>query len=62
MSDLPIDPAFYPLLLFHCFIGGIAAILAKQKGYSLWLWLILGFIGGTASLMAALLMKEKEPV
>lgn len=62
MPDIPIDPAVYPLLIFHCFIGGIATILAKQKGYSLWLWLILGFIGGTASLMAALLIKEKNTV
>lgn len=62
MPDLPIDPAVYPLLIFHCFIGGIATILAKQKGHNVWLWLLLGFIGGTASLMAALLIEEKKPV
>jgi hypothetical protein len=59
MTSLPIDPAFYPLIIFHCFIGVIAAILAKQKGYNLLLWLLLGLIGGTFSLMAVLVMKEK---
>jgi hypothetical protein len=59
MTSLPIDPAFYPLVIFHCFVGGVAAILAKQKGYNLLQWLILGLIGGTFSLMAVLVMKEK---
>jgi hypothetical protein len=59
MTSLPIDPAFYPLIIFHCFVGGVAAILAKQKGYNFWLWLPIGLIGGTFSLMAVLVMKEK---
>ncbi|MBE9169641.1 hypothetical protein IQ238_19630 [Pleurocapsales cyanobacterium LEGE 06147] len=59
MPNLPLDPAFYPLLIFHSFTGGLAALLAKQKGYNLLLWLILGVIGGTFSLMAVLAMKEK---
>ena len=36
-----------------------AFLCPKRKGYSLGLWLILGLIGGTAALVAALLMKEK---
>ncbi len=59
MSDLLIDPTFYWLLTFHCLIGVVAAVLARRKGYSLGLWIVLGLIGGTAALIAALLMKEK---
>ncbi len=62
MADFPIDPTFYWLLTFHCLIGIVAAVIARRKGRSLSLWLILGLIGGTAALIAALLMKEKEPV
>jgi uncharacterized membrane-anchored protein len=60
MSDLPIDPTLYFLLNFHCLLGGIAAVIAKRKGYSLGLWLILGLIGGTATLIVTLLMKAKK--
>jgi uncharacterized membrane protein YeaQ/YmgE (transglycosylase-associated protein family) len=59
MLDLSLDPAFYPLLIFHCLIGAIAALVAKQKGYNFLLWLILGFIGGTFAFMGIIVMKDK---
>jgi hypothetical protein len=60
MLALPLDPAFYPLLILHCCIGALSSVVAKQKGYNFGLWLVLGFIGGTATLMFALFVKEKE--
>lgn len=60
MLNLSIDPAFYPLLFFHCLIGGIAALAAKQKGYNFWLWLPIGFIGGMVAFMGIIVMKDKS--
>jgi hypothetical protein len=60
MSNFYLDPAFYPLLLFHCSIGAIATLIAKQKGYNQWLWLIFGLIGGTFAFMTILLMKKRD--
>ena len=60
MLNISIDPAIYPLLFFHCLMGGIAALVAKQKGYNYWLWLILGFIGGTFTFIGIIVMKDKE--
>lgn len=61
MSNLSVDPALYSLLFFHCLIGGIAALVAKQKGYNFWLWLTLGFIGGTFAFVGIIVMNNKEP-
>ena len=61
MSNLSVDPALYSLLFFHCLIGGIAALVAKQKGYNFWLWLTLGFIGGTFAFVIIIVMNKKEP-
>ncbi len=61
MSNLLVNPALYPLLFFHCLIGGIAALVAKQKGYNFWLWLTLGFIGGTFAFVGIIVMNKKEP-
>ena len=61
MSNLSVDPALYSLLFFHCLVGGIAALVAKQKGYSFWLWLTLGFIGGTFAFVGIIVMNKKEP-
>ena len=61
MSNLSVDPALYSLLFFHCLIGGIAALVAKQKGYNFWLWLTLGFIGGTFAFVIIIVMNNKEP-
>ena len=60
MSELPLDTNLYILLSLHCLIGGIAAIIAQQKGYRLGTWLILGLVGGTVALIVALWMKTKE--
>jgi len=57
MSDLPIDPNLYLFLNLHCLLGGIAAMIAFKKGRRLGVWLILGLIGGTATLVASLLIK-----
>lgn len=59
MSNISIDPVIYPLLFFHCLIGGIAALIARQKGYNYWLWLSWGFIGGTFTFIMILAMKDK---
>ncbi|MGK7937176.1 MAG: hypothetical protein AB4206_15500 [Xenococcaceae cyanobacterium] len=61
MSNLLVNPALYTLLFFHCLIGGIAALVAKQKGYNFWLWLTLGFIGGTFAFVGIIVMNKKEP-
>jgi len=36
-------------------MGAIAALVAQRKGLNFCLWLILGLIGGTAALVAALI-------
>jgi hypothetical protein len=43
----------------HCLIGGIATIIAGLKGYRLGAWLLLGLIGGTFALVAAIALQEK---
>lgn len=48
------------LLFFHCLIGGIAALIAKQKGRSYSRWIMLGLIGGTVAFIAALFLKPEE--
>jgi hypothetical protein len=40
----------------HCVIGLTAAIVAQRRGRRLTYWLVLGFIGGTAALVAAALL------
>jgi hypothetical protein len=56
----PIDPLLYILLNLHCLIGGIAATIAYRKGRKLTTWLVLGLIGGTVALVAALLLKSNK--
>ncbi|KGF73584.1 hypothetical protein DO97_19120 [Neosynechococcus sphagnicola sy1] len=58
MSDLPIDATLYLLLNLHCLLGGIAAIIAQRKGRHLGRWLILGLVGGTLALVAAIALKR----
>ncbi len=60
MFQPPIDPLLYALLNLHCFLGGIAAIVAYRKGRKLSVWLPLGLIGGPIALVAALTMKSKK--
>lgn len=61
MSNLSIDPAIYPFLFFHCLIGGIATLVAKQKGYNYWQWLAIGMVGGTFAFMWILFSKKNIP-
>ncbi len=60
LSNLSIDSALYVMLSAHCLIGGTAAIVAQLKGRDLSKWLMLGLVGGTATLISALLLKEIE--
>jgi hypothetical protein len=60
MSDLPFDSTLYLLLNLHCLLGGIAAVVAARKGYSLGRWLLWGLMGGTGALIVSVMMKRKE--
>jgi uncharacterized membrane protein len=55
------DPNFvFWLMLLHCIIGLLAAIVAEQKGRSFLLWLFIGLIGGTFGLISALFLPAKS--
>lgn len=61
IPGLPIDSSLIvPLMVLHLIIGGIAAAVAFRKGRNLGLWIAIGAIGGTPSLIAALLLEEKS--
>ncbi len=60
MYNLPIDSTVYWLFTFHCFIGGVAAVIAKSKGRNLILWLLLGLLGGTFAFVFALFLKSNK--
>lgn len=47
-------PPLYGLLLAHCLVGLVAAMVAHRKGYDLGRWLIGGVVGGTPALLLAL--------
>ncbi|MEB3280633.1 MAG: hypothetical protein VKK42_17105 [Lyngbya sp.] len=58
MFNFEIDPGLTLFLLFfHCLMGGIAALIAKQKGRRFNRWLIIGLIGGTPVFFTALWIK-----
>lgn len=44
----------FALMLLHCLIGLVTAIVADSKGYSFALWLGIGLIGGTIGLIFSL--------
>ena len=48
------------LLLLHCLMGLLAAIVAQRKGLSFKRWLMWGLIGGTASLAIALFTQSEH--
>ncbi|MDC0835574.1 hypothetical protein CKA32_005217 [Geitlerinema sp. FC II] len=48
------------LFVAHCIVGTAAAVVATRKGYALGWWLTIGLIGGTPSLVVAVLMQPKE--
>lgn len=60
MPNLPFDPTLYLLFNLHCLIGGIAAVVAARKGYSLGRWLLWGLLGGTGALIVSVVMQRKE--
>ena len=60
MSDLSNDLAFYLLLGIHCLIGSIGALVARNKGYNVFLWLIWGFLGGFFTVLLSLFLKDKK--
>ncbi|MGI0487238.1 hypothetical protein ACN4EK_17485 [Pantanalinema rosaneae CENA516] len=60
MPGLPIDPIVYLMLNLHCLLGGVAAVVAARKGYRLGLWLGLGLVGGTAALIAAIVLQPRQ--
>ena len=59
LFTLPEPSLVFLLMLLHCLIGLSAAIVADQKGYPFTLWLIIGLIGGTIALIAALFLSPK---
>lgn len=55
------NPTFvFWLMLLHCLIGLCAAIIADRKNRSFPLWLLIGIIGGTLSLILVLFSPVKE--
>jgi hypothetical protein len=64
LTDVFFDPRlpayWYVLpLTIHVLLGVTAAIVAERKGRSLQRWLVIGIIGGTPALIAALWAKPK---
>ncbi len=41
-------------LVLHCLIGALAAAIAGRKGYGQWRWILIGQVGGTLALIAAI--------
>jgi hypothetical protein len=55
-----VAPQWYLLLLgLHFLMGGLAAFTAQKKGLSLKRWIVFGMIGGTPSLVAAILAEPR---
>lgn len=50
---------FYFLLFLHCLIGSIGALVAANKGYNRLIWLLLGLLGGTLTLVMTLTLDQK---
>jgi hypothetical protein len=59
MSNLPFNPTLYLLFNLHCLLGGMAAVVAARKGYSLGRWLIWGLFGGTGALIVSVVMQRQ---
>lgn len=55
------ESTLYLLLSLHLLIGLVAAFVARYKGRSFRLWLILGPVLGTPALLITLIMK-RQPV
>jgi hypothetical protein len=50
---------FLLLFFYHCLIGGIATLVAVNKGYPRFKWLIFGLVGGTLAFFIALFLEKK---
>jgi len=49
----------YFLLFLHCLIGSLGALIAANKGYNRLIWLLLGLLGGTFTLVVTLTLDQK---
>jgi len=56
---LPESTSTFLLLNLHFTIGTFAAFTAYKKGRKLSRWLLIGWLGGTPALIAALLLKPE---
>ncbi len=56
---LPEPTSIFLLLNCHLAIGTYAAFTAYQKGRKLSNWLVIGWLGGTPALIAALLLEPE---
>ncbi|MGP1375216.1 MAG: hypothetical protein ACTS3T_20475 [Almyronema sp.] len=55
----PNQALLYTLLLLHCVMGMIAALVAQRKHLNFSLWFAWGIIGGTLALVTALNARSK---
>jgi uncharacterized membrane-anchored protein len=60
--NLFFDSTFYLLASLHCVIGTTAAIIAVNKGYSLWRWLLIGLVGGTFALVWSIFLEKNDSI
>jgi hypothetical protein len=60
LLGLPESTTLFLLLNLHLAIGTLAAFTAQRKGRKLSRWLLIGWIGGTPALIAALRLKPKS--
>ncbi|NJL86935.1 MAG: hypothetical protein HC886_14755 [Leptolyngbyaceae cyanobacterium SM1_1_3] len=54
------NQVLYTLLLLHCTMGLIAALLAQRKHLNFSIWFIWGMVGGTLALVTALAVPAKS--
>ena len=54
LLSLPLMPLGISLMILHCIIGVIAAIVAQRRGLSFRRWIWIGLLGGTIALIAVL--------
>jgi hypothetical protein len=59
LLNLPLMPLGIGLMILHCVIGVMAAVVAQQRGLSFRRWIWIGLLGGTIALIAALRSPSK---